>query len=164
MPPVITFRPITAQDEPFLISVYASTRAEELAPVPWTPEQKLAFVTQQFRAQHAHYQQHFPDARFEVLLVDGQPAGRLYVRRTVEAISIVDITLLPPHRGGGLGTRLLRELLDEGARSGKPVRIHVEHFNRALRLYERLGFRRAHGFRSWHVPARRSLRRATPRR
>jgi hypothetical protein len=35
----------------------------------------------------------------------------------------------------------LRELRSESRGRGKPLRIHVERFNPALRLYERLGFR-----------------------
>jgi ribosomal protein S18 acetylase RimI-like enzyme len=35
---------------------------------------------------------------------------------------------------------LLHEVLERGRRAGKPVTIHVEGFNPALRLYERLGF------------------------
>ena len=39
-----------------------------------------------------------------------------------------------------MGSTLLKDLLAEAAQSGKPVRISVEHFNRSLRLFERLGF------------------------
>jgi ribosomal protein S18 acetylase RimI-like enzyme len=53
----------------------------------------------------------------------------------------MDITLLPEHRGSGLGTALLRELMAEGEAAGKPVTIHVEVYNPAMRLYQRLGFR-----------------------
>ncbi|MCP4663054.1 MAG: GNAT family N-acetyltransferase [bacterium] len=36
--------------------------------------------------------------------------------------------------------RPIRYLLTEAEEAGKPVRIHVERFNPAMRLYERLGF------------------------
>jgi ribosomal protein S18 acetylase RimI-like enzyme len=75
-----------------------------------------------------------------VVLVDGEPAGRLYVRRGDREIRIVDIALLPERRGNGIGTSLLRDLLAEADATGKSVTIHVERFNPALRLYERLGF------------------------
>jgi len=52
----------------------------------------------------------------------------------------VDLALLPPHRNAGIGTAILRDLLAEAAVAQKPVRIHVEKFNPALRLYARLGF------------------------
>jgi GNAT superfamily N-acetyltransferase len=136
-----TLRPETAEDAEFLRALYASTRAEELAPIPWTDAQKRAFLDAQFEAQHSYYRDHFAGADFLVILVDGAPAGRLYVHRRADEIGLVDIALVPAIRNGGLGTELIRELLAESARSGVPVRIHVEHLNPARRLYERLGFR-----------------------
>ena len=53
----------------------------------------------------------------------------------------MDIALLPEHRGAGIGAQLLRELQEEARSAGKSLTIHVERFNPALRLYERLGFR-----------------------
>jgi ribosomal protein S18 acetylase RimI-like enzyme len=55
---------------------------------------------------------------------------------------VVDITLLPEFRGRGIGTRLIRDLMDEGARTGSRVTLYVEAFNPAYRLYTRLGFQR----------------------
>jgi ribosomal protein S18 acetylase RimI-like enzyme len=46
----------------------------------------------------------------------------------------------PEHRNGGIGIFLLKELMAEAAAANKPVRIHVEKFNAALRLYDRLEF------------------------
>lgn len=138
----ITLRPASAGDEGFLYQVYASTRQEELAPLPWTEAQKAAFLRMQFDAQARHYHEHYPDAAFLVIVRDGRPAGRLYVHRQRQGIRIIDIALLPEHRRAGIGTALLEELLAEGDRQGKPVSLHVEHFNPAMRLYERLGFRK----------------------
>lgn len=134
-------RPIEPGDLPFLARLYASTREEELAQVPWTAAEKAWFLQLQFDAQHAHYQEHFQGATFDVVLVDGQPAGRLYVGRWAREIRVVDVSLLPEHRGKGLGTRILQDLFVEAGAAGLPVSIHVERFNPALRLYERLGFR-----------------------
>lgn len=140
--PVISLRPITEEDLGFLRRVYGSTREEELAlATDWTPEQKMAFVTMQFEAQHTQYQQAYPDARFNVVLVDGVPAGRLYVHPRETEFRLVDIALLPDVRGRGIGTILLRELFAEVEAAGKTLTIHVEKFNKAMRLYERLGFR-----------------------
>jgi ribosomal protein S18 acetylase RimI-like enzyme len=123
--------------------VYAGTRADEFARVPWSPEQTAAFVAQQFAAQSAHYAQHYAGMSTDVILLDGVPAGRLLVARWSEEIRIVDIALLPEFRGRGAGSRLLRALIDEAAAGGLSLSIHVERESRALRLYERLGFRPA---------------------
>jgi ribosomal protein S18 acetylase RimI-like enzyme len=140
MSSAISLRAIREDDREFLCRVYASTRREELASVPWTAEQKDAFLRMQFRAQDTHYRAHYPHAEFSIILLDGCPVGRLYLDRRADEIRIVDIALLPEHRGAGIGSSLLRGILAEAARTGKAVTIHVEHNNPALRLYRRLGF------------------------
>lgn len=135
------FRPIRPEDSDFLRRLYASTREQELAVTDWSAEQKAAFLDQQFEAQHRHYQKHYPEASFDLVLEDGEPIGRLYVSRWEREIRLVDVALVPAARGRGLGSALLRDLLAEGERTGKAVSIHVERFNPALRLYRRLGFR-----------------------
>lgn len=140
VPEPLRLRPICDADLPFLFRLYASTREEELAGVEWPAEQKEAFVRQQFEAQHAWYQENYAGASFDVIEVDGEPAGRLYVARWENEVRIVDVSLLPEHRGRGLGGALLAELFAEADAAGKPVSVHVERFNPALRLYHRLGF------------------------
>jgi ribosomal protein S18 acetylase RimI-like enzyme len=136
----LTFRRITDADLPFLARVYASTRTEELAVTPWSDQQKAAFLEQQFRAQHAHYQQYYPKADWLVTMLRGEDIGRLYIERGPSEHCIIDIAWLPAHRGNGLGTAMLRDLMDEAAACGKAVSIHVEKYNPAMRLYRRLGF------------------------
>lgn len=136
----LCFRPIADADRPFLYRLYASTRTEELAPVPWPDAQKAAFLTMQFQAQHADYQRNYPAADRLVVTRADEPAGRLYVERGAREHSIIDIAFLPEHRGQGLGTALMRDLMDDAARAGKALSIYVEKFNPALRLYHRLGF------------------------
>ena len=136
----ITFRPIHPQDEAFLCELYMSTRMDELAVLNWDTATKQAFLTMQFTAQHQYYQRYFPDAAFDLILQHGHPIGRLYVDRRVNEIRLIDIALLPAHRNSGTGTALLNALLVEAAGVQKPVRIHVEKFNPAQRLYQRLGF------------------------
>jgi GNAT superfamily N-acetyltransferase len=136
----ISLRPAQDSDRAFLERLYASTRAEELAPVPWSEDQKRAFLAQQFAAQSAHYAEHFADASFDVVLVDGDPAGRLIVARREDVLKVIDIALLPQHRSHGIGTRLMRPLLGEADERGVKVEIYVERLNPALTLYDRLGF------------------------
>lgn len=135
-----TLRPITAEDRELLLRIYASTRADEMAAVPWSEQEKDDFLRFQFDAQHKYYMEHFPRAAFDVILLAGEAIGRLYVDRREDEIRLIDIALLPGYRGRGLGGAILRDVLAEGTAAGKLVRIHVEHNNPAMRLYRRLGF------------------------
>jgi RimJ/RimL family protein N-acetyltransferase len=137
---MITLRPVTAADEEFLLLVYASTRAEELARVPWNDEQKMAFVRMQFASQNQHYTAQYPHAVHQIICAQGTPIGRLYMDRTGEDFHILDITVLPQHRNAGAGSCILHQVLQEAAGAGKPVAIYVESFNPSLRLFTRLGF------------------------
>lgn len=136
----IALRPVGPDDGEFLYGVYAGTRQEELAPTGWDEAQKEAFLRMQFEAQGRYNRGHYAGAEFSVVLVDGRPAGRLYVARWPEEIRIMDIALLPAYRGKGAGTRLLEALIRESDAQNKPLSIHVERSNPALRFYGRLGF------------------------
>lgn len=138
----ISLRPATGADDDFLLSVYASTRADELALVPWTVEQKDAFVRMQFEAQARHYAAEHPQANHDILCADGSPVGRIYLDRSGEEFHILDITVLPQHRNVGTGSFILRQVMDEARRTGKPVTIYVESYNPSLRLFTRLGFQK----------------------
>jgi ribosomal protein S18 acetylase RimI-like enzyme len=144
----ITLRPVTEAEDEFLLSVYSSTRAAEMAQVPWTPEQKEAFVRMQYAAQKQHYAAEYPQARHEIICMGRVPVGRLYLSRGEEAFHILDITMLPEHRCRGVGSTVLRGIMDEASRAGKPVTIYIENFNPALELFRHLDFHPVaeHGF------------------
>jgi ribosomal protein S18 acetylase RimI-like enzyme len=138
----VTLRRVGPEDGEFILAVYASTRDMEMAMVPWSPEQKQAFLTMQCNAQLSHYQIHHPNAVHQVVLHSGRPVGRLYIDRRDDVIHILDLTVLTECRSAGVGSAILRELMSEGAAADKPVRIHVESFCPSLRLFDRLGFAR----------------------
>jgi ribosomal protein S18 acetylase RimI-like enzyme len=155
----IALRDVTSADEPFLLRVYADSRREELALVPWTEAQRHAFLASQFATQYRYYREHYDGATYSVVLAGEEPVGRLFVARWPTEIRIMDVALLAERRGNGIGTRLLRELCDEADETGVPLSIHVEKQNRAQRLYRRLGFeeREDRGVYSFLVRPARSL-------
>jgi ribosomal protein S18 acetylase RimI-like enzyme len=138
-----TLRPVTAEDTEFLYEVYASTRQEELAVTGWSDAQKEEFLRMQFTAQKKYYEANYPGAEFQIILLKDQPIGRLYVHRTPDEIRIMDIALLTEFRRKGIGSWLLKKILAEGAKTQTKVGIHVELFNPALHLYEKLGFKKS---------------------
>ncbi|ANY86631.1 MULTISPECIES: GNAT family N-acetyltransferase [Pseudomonas] len=136
-------RPITDTDQAFLQQLYATTRIDELAAVPWDEAAKVAFLLQQFQAQHSYYQAHYQDADFALICQAEQPIGRLYLFRGPSTFNLIDISLLPPWRGLGIGSAYLREITREADAQGKSIRLFVEPENPARRLYERFGFQQS---------------------
>jgi ribosomal protein S18 acetylase RimI-like enzyme len=138
--PAVALRPVGDEDRPFLLRLYASTREPELEASGLPREQWGAFVEHQFTAQSRHYES-YEGISYDVVLVGGEPAGRLIVARRPEELRVADVTLLPEYRGRGIGGTLMRRLIEEAEERGVKTSIHVERFNPAQRLYARLGFR-----------------------
>lgn len=136
----MNLRPIAPSDEDFLAALYAASRADEMARVPWPDEQKAVFLRDQFAKQHLHYSRNYPGADLLLVELGTLPIGRVYVYRSPSEIRLMDIALVPRARGCGIGTALMRELIDESCASGARITLHVEPDNRAKRLYARLGF------------------------
>ncbi len=134
-------RPVRPEDDNFLLRVYSDTRADEMALVPWTTEQKGAFLRMQLEAQRRYYLEQHPEATHSLVVVDGAPAGRLYVARKTEEIRILDVAILIERRRAGIGSAVVGDLLAEARRTDLPLRIYVETVSPALSLFERLGFR-----------------------
>lgn len=139
----LSLRPIQDKDLNLLFEIYSSTRTEELQQVAvWSEEQKHAFLTQQFNAQHDYYQKNYVGAGFYIIYKNNVPIGRLYIQEDFQGkeIRIIDIALLPVWRNQGLGTSILKDILGRAKDINRPVTIHVESFNPAMKLYEKLGF------------------------
>jgi len=133
----LTLRRAEASDQDFLLALVESTR-EDLSLLDHTV--KAMLVRMQYDAQLSEYRRRFPGLEESIVLVGSASAGRLYVARSREEIRLVDISLLPPFRGQGIGSRLLLRLQDESHQSGLPLRLHVLQGNPAGALYRRLGF------------------------
>lgn len=136
----LTLRPVELGDDEFVYRVYASTRADEMALVNWTPEQQEAFLRMQVNAQREHYKIHYPNAEYHIIQREDIPVGRLMTERSKDDILVMDIALLPEYRNAGIGTAILTGLINEAGRENLSVVLRVEFFNPAIGLYTRLGF------------------------
>lgn len=137
--------PISPSDAPFLFELYASTRADEMRAWGWDETTQRAFLQMQWTAQQQSYAAQYPDADHRILIHHHLRAGRILISRSGQAVILVDLTLLPEHRGKGIGTALLQDLQREAAELGKPLRLSVLKTNPARRLYARLGFTQTGG-------------------
>lgn len=140
----LRLRFFSERDIPFLKKIYFSTREEELKQVNhWTESMKEVFLTHQFDAQHEYYQKNYVDANFLVIEKDKEIIGRLYYKEGFEGtIRIIDIAILPKFQNQGLGTSILKDVIEHAKVIEQPITIHVETFNPAMKLYKRLGFQK----------------------
>lgn len=136
----IALRPESTTDRDFLSELFVQTRWEQLQPTTWTDQQKVAFLVQQFTFQDAHYTRHYEGAARGIITRNAETIGRLYLYALQGELRMVDISLLSVHRSQGIGAALIAAVLDEGQCRGNVVTLHVEAFNRARHLYQRLGF------------------------
>jgi GNAT superfamily N-acetyltransferase len=147
----IGLRPGTDADYEFQRVLYHDVRAEEMKHFPFDEVQKKTFLDWQFDCQWKHYREHYPTCEWQIIVIEGQPVGRLLVDRWPDQIRIVDIALLSSMRGKGIGSMLMGEILEDGQDAGKPVTIHVEVFNPAQQLYQRLGFKQVDTSGAYHL-------------
>jgi ribosomal protein S18 acetylase RimI-like enzyme len=139
----VTLRPAGDADYDFMRLLYHAARAEEMQHFPFSDAEKKVFLDQQFAAQFEHYLLHYPTCERNIIESDGRPIGRIWIDEWRDQIRLVDIALMPEWRGSGIGSALLHDVLRRAAAAAKPVTIHVEAYNPALRLYKRLGFEEA---------------------
>ena len=143
----VELRPVAESDNDFLLAVYASTRNDELGQVEWADGQKEMFLRWQFELQRREYDTRFPDADYRIIMVDQQPAGRIWVGSDDQQLRLLDIALLPEFQNRGVGTALLESLKTEAENAGKALRHMVFVLNNnADRFYERLGFKKIDDF------------------
>jgi ribosomal protein S18 acetylase RimI-like enzyme len=140
--PTITpqLRPMLNADLPFLLSLYASTRARELAALNWSDEQQKFFINSQFQLQHHYYQQQFHSAQFHVITAANRDVGRLYYGWEGNDLRLIDIALLPEYQSQGIGGELMRKLMQEVSAADGSLLLHVELNNPARTWYLHLGF------------------------
>ena len=136
----ITLRPAQPDDEGFLFELYAGTRREEMQAWGLDGAMLDQMLRMQFDGRQGTYRVQFARADHHIIVHEGRSVGRILIDRSGTEIVLVDVALLPALRGRGIGTGLLRDLLDEAAEAGRAVRLKVLLTNPARRLYERLGF------------------------
>lgn len=135
-----TLRPSSPGDQDFLFQLYASTRQAEFAALGWDTAQLEPLLRMQFSAQQRWYETAYALAEQQIVILGEAPIGRIMVNRAADATTLVDISLLPDHRGRGIGGGLVRDLIATCGRQRVRLRLQVLKTNPAARLYERLGF------------------------
>lgn len=141
-PQSLVLKPADAGDEDFLFALYAGSHGEDLPSLGWGPDQIQNFLKMQREAEQRFFAMEYPRADHQIVVVNGEPAGRLSVERRDTEIRGIDVTLLPEFRNQGIGRWLIEQLQSEAARERKPVRMQLIRFSPAIAFFEGLGFTR----------------------
>ena len=136
----ITLRPATADDGSLLFAIFCDVRGAMFAGLP--EPKKDILLRMQFHAQKSGYEQGYPDTEQMIVVADGRSVGAIIVQRSSVIWRLVDISLLAAYRNRGIGTRLIRDLLDHAAECVRSLQLKVARDNPAARLYERLGMQK----------------------
>jgi ribosomal protein S18 acetylase RimI-like enzyme len=140
MSQILTLRPARADDQEFLYRLFYSVHSEKLNLAYLNVEEKNRLIGVMYQGFARHYSAIGPAADDRIVLLNNECIGRMILLQTREEIRLADLAILPPHRQRGIGSALIGQLQTESLMSKRPVRLHVARFDRALRLYQRLGF------------------------
>jgi len=97
---------------------------------PWDDDYQRAMALEDFAA-----------APVEIVERDGIAIGYQIVERKDDHWWLDEIALVASERGHGLGTELVRAIMEAARAAGMPLRLNCLRANPARSLYDRLGFR-----------------------
>jgi GNAT superfamily N-acetyltransferase len=149
----VSLRPETAADDAFVRRLVTATIIEELGADAWPEPMRTHLAGMQYALRRQSVHSRYPAGNSRIVLADGVESGWLFIGDLPDVLWIVEIMVAPELRGKGIGARAIGQAIEEAA--GRPVRLKVNVTNqRAIRLYERLGFRRAGGDEVQHLMER----------
>jgi len=122
-----TLRPATNADRAFIWDLRQLTMRPLIEPLDgWDEPTQRSYADESLAGR--------------IVLVRGEPAGVLTVKRRALELHLTWVAVLPRLQGVGLGAALIRHAQEEAAAAGLPLTLRVMRANPAVRLYERLGF------------------------
>jgi len=137
----LIFKPQSQKDDEFLLSLYASTREDELNMTFMDKEQKKVFIKQQFEAKTKDYSSKYKDATFLIIYRKKKPIGRL-IYKVSQVVHLIDIALVKKSRSLGFGKEILNHFIFYSRTHNKHFELNVAVDNiKALKLYQDLGLR-----------------------
>ncbi len=144
-----------SRDYEFLRTLYHTTRPD-LRSAGLPTDTLTTVLDQQFEVQYKHYEQRFGHAEHTIVTLRKKPIGRLWLHTASDDIRIVQVTMLPKYRNGGIGTHLIQQQSKRAMETDRTLTLHVEQYNAdAKRLYTRLNFKdkfsdhESHDFMQW---------------
>jgi ribosomal protein S18 acetylase RimI-like enzyme len=126
----IAFRPAFDRDLDFLYQLHVATM-KDYVDRTWGWED--AFQESVFRKRYV-------PAEIQIMTCEGRDMGMISVEERQADIFLRAIEIHPDFQGQGIATGIINNLIADGRRKMKPIRLYVLKVNPAKRLYDRLGF------------------------
>ncbi len=128
----ITKRPVTPDDKEWAREIhhksYRSVVEDQFG--PWNEDFQNKFFDEDFAPDNS-----------ELVMCDGEPCGYITKERSDEGITLHELVVSPDYQGKGIGSMLLKEVMDEGRKTGMSVKLMALKKNKAAELYRRMGFK-----------------------
>jgi len=129
----ISFRPAELEDFGYCAKLYFAAM-----------EQSIRELKLDIYAHVADFRKRWDLVEVRIVLRDSVDVGWLQTRTENGALFLAQLFVDAAAQGQGIGTAVMRQVIDEAARAGQAVTLGVVKINPALRLYHRLGFRTIH--------------------
>lgn len=131
----VDLRPAGGDDRAFAQAVYFETQR-------WLIEELFGWRGDD--AENEKFDEFYRPEETSIVSVDGEDAGWIAIVRSSEAIELDGIYLLPQYQRRGIGTALVRGLIQQAGTEGKALNLSTAKINPARNLYRRLGFVETH--------------------
>lgn len=126
----IELRPASAADFPMAIDLYLTTMQ------PYT----AALMTWDEARQRDSFASQWTLETTQIIVYRGRDVGWLDIQTSDAEFVLRQFFISPEHQGKGIGSQVLRRLLERSSETNAPASLTVLKNNPARRLYERLGF------------------------
>jgi GNAT superfamily N-acetyltransferase len=147
---IVSLRPETEDDNAFLRRLITATIVQELGADSWPEPMRTHLTGMQYTMRRQAVRARYPGGESRIILADGVESGWLFSADLPEIVWLVELMVAAEFRGKGIGGLAVRQVI-KGA-GGRPVHLKVNVTNDgAIRLYERLGFRRIGGDEVQHL-------------
>ncbi|WP_297417475.1 GNAT family N-acetyltransferase [Clostridium sp.] len=138
---IISLQKVKLEESEFLLKIFKESNPELLYICGLGEEEKRVILLQQFTIETKQLMQIYPNAEFNIVMLNEEPIGKLYINYGKTADRIIEIALLEEYRGRGIGKELIEIVIKNAKKAGKNVRLQVAWFNQnAYGLYKKLGF------------------------
>jgi ribosomal protein S18 acetylase RimI-like enzyme len=129
--PEISLRPAQPGDYDFAAALYLDSTKKLLTALGRWQERRVV----------ARFRRGFKPEQAQVICSGGTDIGWMQVSRSADGFHLRQLHIVDRFRNCGIGTTLIRALLDRAQATGQPVSLNVIRGNPAISLYRRLGFR-----------------------